>query len=288
MQDFLQKTKDARRKVVRYTQLIENDPAGDFIGTLLSTNEQILAALSLYDRWCLPVEHDSDDEADAAELAATAQGQSTKSNIQSGGLHNNGTEAGQSDVDLLSGRTAKIDINHTGELERLQDRQKAEVERLQRRRARSTQPHQSSAHADLEDLMFDSPAGLSEPIKPMHASDVGSTDFDDDDFYGSDSDSSDEETHMRSSGMPSSTSASRGSASSLVNSTSSTSTGQQGSYADLMPPEERSRMTAGLLNTPGTDADDREDPFADPFADQGDDVMTPGINENKRMEWRAV
>lgn len=39
--DCLAKAKADRKTVVRYIQLVDNDAEGDYIGTLLSTNEQV-------------------------------------------------------------------------------------------------------------------------------------------------------------------------------------------------------------------------------------------------------
>jgi len=117
VQEYLLTVKDTRKKVVRYTQLIEDDPSGDFIGTLLSTNEQIFAALSLYDRWSVPAEQDSDDEAmDAATVAAAT----------------NNRQPVPSD---MAAKLAKMNLDHETEIMKLQDRQKAEVERLNKNRA---------------------------------------------------------------------------------------------------------------------------------------------------------
>lgn len=270
MQEYLLKTKEARRKIVRYTQLIDDDPQGDFIGTLLSTNEQVLAALSLYDRWSLPVDHDSDDEAEAAELAATAQGNASVPATRDA-----------AEADLLANRTSKIDINYTGQLERLQGRQQAEIERYNRTR-RSQQ--------DMTDLMFDAPAssnaGLQEPMKPRHVSDIDSTDLEDGLSDFSDYDSSDEETHRRN--------ATSSSSSAMPSVSGSKQQDTDRAYAQfLLPGEEQDaldnkRGSSHLLRNDKT-ANEEEDPFADPFADQDQgDVMTPGINEKQRLDWRQV
>lgn len=255
---------------MRYTQLIDCDPSGDFIGMLLSTNEQILAALSLYDRWSHPVDLlDADEEAEAAELAATAQGKKDDQAAAS-----------------LTAKTKQMNLGaegRAGELNHLQDRQKAEVQRHLRRQEsyhsqRQQQP--SGPKQDLADLMFDSPAGLPEPMKPVHVTDVDSHDSLDDglsDF--SDYSSSDEEEHYRRQQQQQAAQAGP---------SSSNNGAQHRGYTEFLQPDERKRFDAnqktqgsGLANS------GEDDPFADPFADQGD-VLTPGINEKQRMEWRAV
>lgn len=257
---------------MRYTQLIELDPSGDYIGLLLSTNEQILAALSLYDRWSHPVDLlDPDDEAEAAELAATAQGK-------------------KDDAASLTMRTKQMNLGNEsrhGELNHLQDRQKAEVQRHLRRQEsyqsqrQQSAPQRSNPKEDLADLMFDSPSGLPEPMNPVHASDVDSHDSLDDglsDF--SDYSSSDEEDYRQrqqqaqAASTPASSSAHPG----------GVGASHRG-YTQFLQPEEQQRFNKNQ-NTSLAESGE-EDPFADPFADQGD-VLTPGISEKQRMEWRAV
>jgi hypothetical protein len=233
VQAQLAKTKEARKKVVRYTQLIDNDPEGDFLGTLLSTNEQILAALALYDRWCKPPEHDSEDEADDVALAATAKGKAP---------------ASVPDVDLLAQRTTRISLTRRDtELDKLQDRQRAEVERVNR--ARAGQPH-----PDLQDLAFGSNASssahLQPPLEPRHASDSDhSSEFSDGLSDYSSEDERRPSTHA--------------------------SAGTHRPYAQHAQADDDDDGRHGLL--------DASDPFADPFADGEDEVVTPGIHERK--EW---
>jgi len=227
VQEYLMKVKDTRKKVVRYTQLIEDDPSGDFIGTLLSTNEQILAALSLYDRWSVPAEHDSDDEAvDAATVAAAT----------------NNRQPVQPD---MAAKLAKMSLDHESEIEKLQDRQKAEVQRLNQ--ARATTP---SIDSDLLELDFSNSgsrgSNLPNPMQPKHAA---SQDRPSDTLsLYSDYSSSDEETHSP-----------------------TTSTSHSRNYSDYLSNQEKKHVgKAGLL------ADQDEDPFADPD-DMSDGALTPGI-----------
>lgn len=41
VQDCLEKAKADRKALIRYIQLIDNDSEGDYIGTLIATNEQV-------------------------------------------------------------------------------------------------------------------------------------------------------------------------------------------------------------------------------------------------------
>lgn len=47
VQECLSKAKLCRKPIVRYIQLVENE---ELIGTLIDTNERILAALEMYDK----------------------------------------------------------------------------------------------------------------------------------------------------------------------------------------------------------------------------------------------
>ena len=47
VQECLTKAKQCRKPIVRYIQLVEND---ELIGTLIDTNERIIAALEMYDK----------------------------------------------------------------------------------------------------------------------------------------------------------------------------------------------------------------------------------------------
>jgi hypothetical protein len=70
VQDRLAKVRASRKTIVRYIQLVENDPDGEYVGMLLSTNENLLNAQKLYERMSKPAENDSDsDEADAKAIA---------------------------------------------------------------------------------------------------------------------------------------------------------------------------------------------------------------------------
>jgi hypothetical protein len=146
VQDYLVKSKLARRAIVRYIQLVENDPTGDYIGTLISTNELIVSAFTLYDRLCKPPEHDSDDEA-PADVSAAGKAKAV--------------ERGMASLDL-------------GEVDKLQVRQRHAVERAASTRNLHAAASASSAQADLADLDFgasssSSARDLQPPITPGRA-----------------------------------------------------------------------------------------------------------------------
>ncbi|KAK9467571.1 hypothetical protein V1512DRAFT_261490 [Lipomyces arxii] len=58
------KCKHLRRQILKYIQHIESE---DYIGSLIHANEELVAALQLYDRMSQPVEDDSDSEYDDSE-----------------------------------------------------------------------------------------------------------------------------------------------------------------------------------------------------------------------------
>ncbi|KAJ6504395.1 hypothetical protein DFH09DRAFT_1201542 [Mycena vulgaris] len=171
VQECLVKAKQARKPVVRYIQLVENE---DLIGTLIETNDRIITALEMYDKLSTP---NPESEADVTN-AVTA------------GL-----------------AAAHINISQT-ELDKLQGKQRAAVARAKqnsfsRGKAPVEPEHDTNLHPDLQDLNFgplgSSSQNLPAPLRPSALSDDGDepneayargslSDF-------SDYDSSDEETH---------------------------------------------------------------------------------------------
>lgn len=130
VQACLAKAKADRKQVVRYIQLVENDPSGDFIGTLLATNEQVLTALELYDRMSKPIELDSDDE----------HIQQAKDDAYRQGLH---VPPGVDDAGSIRSKLSAFDLQDR-EVDKLQDRQRRRVQRV----------NSSRVHPDLQDLAF--------------------------------------------------------------------------------------------------------------------------------------
>lgn len=50
VQENLDKAKAARRVIIRYIQLVNDE---EYVGTLLEANEKIVEAIQLYDKVCL-------------------------------------------------------------------------------------------------------------------------------------------------------------------------------------------------------------------------------------------
>ncbi|BGP23840.1 hypothetical protein JCM10295v2_002741 [Rhodotorula toruloides] len=260
VQDCLEKAKADRKALIRYIQLIDNDSEGDYIGTLIATNEQIINAVQMYDRMSKPVELDSDDEAiEEAKRLAVQQGLTVPPSA---------TPKDHDDTQSIRSRMSAFDMQDR-EMDKLQQRQRRRLER--HLSSRSGLPQ---VHPDLQDLAF-GPTGSSSlppPIQPRSPEDAythGSlSDYSD---YSSEDDYSDDEA-------PSRTAQASGSGTTPAR-----------TYAQYVREEDQWTGTGkGLL-----DPSAQEDPFADPFADQeGDDasaygVMTPGIHD-KRQEWREI
>ncbi|KAK4055658.1 hypothetical protein OIV83_000204 [Microbotryomycetes sp. JL201] len=271
VQECLNKAKTDRKAIVRYIQLVDMDKEGDYIGALIATNEQashkefcdtpgfktddsrvqILNALQLYDRMSKPVDLDSDDEhIEEAKRQTLAAAQAQDDDTQS-----------------IRSRLSAFDMQDR-EVDKLQQRQRARVDRVNRARA-------AGVHPDLQDLAFGSTAGsaaLPNPIQPRSAEDefrLGSlSDYSD---YSSDSD---DERYYGSGAQASSSSA--------------MASGQgmsARSYAQFIQDEdERGGKRKGLLEDQG------DDPFADPDDDASlISAPTPGVGtENQRMEWREI
>ncbi|GAA6004935.1 hypothetical protein JCM10207_008456 [Rhodosporidiobolus poonsookiae] len=263
VQECLEKAKQDRKALIRYIQLIttsEKDIEGEYIGTLLATNEQIINAVHLYDRMSKPVDLDSDDEAiEEAKRMAAEQGLVVPPSA---------TPGDNDDTQSIRSRLSAFDM---------QDR---EVDKMQRTQRRRLERHLSSrgapggVHPDLQDLAFGSTAGSSSlppPIQPRSAEDTYT--------HGSLSDYSDYSSEDD--GYSSDSSSIRAGASGGGGTTPARS------YAQYVREEdERGGKSKALLA--------EEDPFADPFADEnaGDDAsvyeaLTPGIAE-KRQEWKEV
>lgn len=227
VQETLTAAKAARKQVVRYIQLVENE---ELIGTLIDTNERIIAALDMYDTLLKTADEDSDETPPASAVEST--------------------EAGPNWA-----RSSSASIS--GQLERLQEKQRVAVERAKAR---------ANAHPDLQDLNFDEGSRLPPPIKP---SAPGSTNHRNND-HGSLSDFSDYES--------SSDEAPRASTSTGRPSTSSKF--DYKNKGNIYDDYESGDNTQNLL--------DDEDPFADPFADQNSDVGTPGIPEKGQPKWTVT
>ncbi|KAJ3489580.1 hypothetical protein NLI96_g2021 [Meripilus lineatus] len=223
VQECLEAAKLARKQIVRYIQMVENE---DMIGTLIDTNERIITALETYDKLTKPSVTEDDVKDVQDSLAA-----------------------------------AKI---HDSEIGRLQEKQKAAVQRSLGRvtgqsvkeRNVDSDPYQTGSsshiHPDLQDLSF-GPLGAeqSKLPPPMRPTTTRNASDDEDSNWRSgrgslsdfsDYQSSDEETHNRAS--------------------TSATTHRSRDYVTVSDEEGR----VGTQKTRLLD-DSEEDPFADPFAD---------------------
>jgi len=170
VQECLAKAKQARKPVVRYIQLVENE---ELIGTLIEANDRIINALEMYDKLSTASLAPPGDSADAVTTGLA-------------GVHLKPSES-------------------VTELNKLQEKQRAAVARAKQNSFRGKAPADDDAnlHPDLQDLSFgalgSSSQYLPEPLRPSALSDDGDetneayargslSDF-------SDYDSSDEGTH---------------------------------------------------------------------------------------------
>ncbi|GAA5955080.1 hypothetical protein JCM3765_003187 [Sporobolomyces pararoseus] len=279
VQECLEKAKVDRKQVVRYIQLVDADESGDFIGSLIATNEQIVNAVQLYDRMSKPVELDSDDEAiEEAKRLATQQGLSVPRGAND---HSRASRPDDDDTQSIRSRLSAFDMQDR-EVDKLQRQQRRRLDRhLSYRSTAAAQGGAGGVHPDLQDLAFGSTgsSSLPPPIQPRSAEDTyrhGSlSDYSD---YSSDEDDSDDQYYSRQQQQPP-TSASSSSGTALPGTNAR-------SYAAYVQEDDRRGGGKGLLEEP--EEDEAYDPFADP--DDGAEtyeVMTPGISE-KRMEWKEV
>ncbi|KAI0003663.1 hypothetical protein BJV74DRAFT_477399 [Russula compacta] len=130
VQECLARAKQIRKVIVRYIQLVENE---EIIGTLIETNERIIAALESYDKLSDPNVTEKDVEEVQHDLEAVQ----------------------------ISG----------SEVQRLQEKQRAAVQRAVRQRSRIEDDALGSPiHPDLQDLSFGSlgseQRNLPPPIRP--------------------------------------------------------------------------------------------------------------------------
>ncbi|KAH7930500.1 hypothetical protein BV22DRAFT_1054598 [Leucogyrophana mollusca] len=209
VQQCLANAKAVRKPIVRYIQIVENE---EVIGALIETNERIIAALQMYD--------------------------------------NLSTADSSTPVDPTAGAQAALAGTHisepqgSGELTRLQQRQRAEVARIKQQRISDDDQDEfdidgnsTYVHPDLQDLSF-GPLGseqgkLPPPLRPStHHS--ASTEGQWDEGRGSLSDFSDYDSEEE----------------------------ERGRY-----PTHAAGPSVGAGSRTGGKLVDVEDPFADPFAD---------------------
>lgn len=159
VQDNLDKAKAARRTVIRYIQLVTDE---EYVGTLLDANEKVVEAIQLYDKLSKPAALDSDSEHDEPKDPRD--------------------KADADQIERIRRRleAQKLESQRTGELEQLQEQQRAESQKQAARRARAPSTG-NNMYNDLQDLDFSGSianapvaSNLPPPIRPD--SDHGSYD----------------------------------------------------------------------------------------------------------------
>jgi hypothetical protein len=227
---------------------VENE---EVIGTLIDTNERIIAALEMYDEVSEYHQYGELGDNFRPQLLKTAAHDSD-------------------DTPPVSPHSDTPTFN--SELDRLQERQRAAVEREITRKGKST-----AVHPDLADLRFgdaDSVNGLPPPIQPNAPGSPSSpgnraslSDY-------SDYDSSGDEV-PRTSGSKS-----------IPTSTRHSGASGSGAGKDDYRSRKDEDHNSENAETGRSLLDDDDDPFADPFADSNaEGVRTPGIPEKKDMGW---
>ncbi|KAJ7631181.1 hypothetical protein FB45DRAFT_559037 [Roridomyces roridus] len=135
VQECLAKAKQARKPVVRYIQLVENE---ELIGTLIETNDRIITALEMYDKMSSPTAEPEDEAG--------------------------GVTAG----------LAAVNISET-EVNKLQEKQRMAVARAKNSYRGKSSSKDEDVHPDLHDLNFgvlgSSSQNLPPPMRPSTLSD---------------------------------------------------------------------------------------------------------------------
>lgn len=307
VQDYLVKTKVERKKIIRYVQLVKDE---EFLGSLISANDQIILALELYDRLSKPVELDSDDEEPLAAISGSGQTAEQKTAAR--------IAADDAEIEMVRKRIANARLNAPdSELEKLQTRQRVRIERHNSRvgslrsfdmDAQPTGPGSSGARGgggavnDLIDLDFQEDHGGYAQSQAQHGGGHGRRGLMASEAAGSSSqhgalsdysdyeseDSADEHSRQA-----------PGRARQLA---ASSARPEGGSWSNLNDSEEeewlrttqnhRPNIGPGFSWNEEDDADD--DPFADPFADANNAAASGsgwGIERPQnqpRKEWGVV
>lgn len=305
VQDYLAKTKVERKKIIRYVQLVKDE---EFLGSLISANDQIILALELYDRLSKPVELDSDDD-DEPLAAISGSGQTAEQRTAAR------LAADDAEIEMVRKRIADARLNAPdSELEKLQTRQRVQIVRHNSRvgsmrsfdmspqptGAGSSQRAGGGAMNDLIDLDFQEDQHSGYPTSHSHqgrrgmmASEAAAgsstqhgalSDYSD---YESE-DSADEHVHQA-----------PGRARQLA---ASSSRPEGGSWSNLNDSEEEEWLRTTQNHRPSIgpgfswneDEDADDDPFADPFADANNAAASGsgwGIERPQnqpRKEWGVV
>lgn len=302
VQDYLVKTKVERKKIIRYVQLVKDE---EFLGSLISANDQIILALELYDRLSKPVELDSDDEEPLAAISGSGHTAQEKAAAK--------MKADDAEIELVRKRIADARLNAPdSELEKLQTRQRVQIHRHNSRvgSMRSFDMDQPSGAAasrgggamnDLIDLDFQDD-GYVHPQSQSHSAGgarrgtMASEAAGSGSHGGALSDYSDYESEESADERPRQA---PGRAQQLA---ASSSRPEGGSWSNLNDSEEeewlqttrghRPNIGPGFSWNEEEDADD--DPFADPFADANNAAASGsgwGIERPQnqpRKEWGVV
>lgn len=151
---------------VTQVQLVRDE---EFLGGLISANDQIILSLELYDKLSRSADHDSDDEAQNEPLAAITTSKSAVEKAQER------AEAEEAEIAMVQKRLAAAQFEE-GELDALQDKQRIRIERHNSyRSARSSTNIARSSNAvhDLMDINFDD--GQQPPHAVMSPTSVSSS-----------------------------------------------------------------------------------------------------------------
>jgi hypothetical protein len=158
VQQYLSRVKAERKKVVRYIQLVRDE---EFLGGLISANDQIILSLELYDKLAKSPDRDSEDEAEP--LANIRGGKTAAQRAQER------AQQEEDEIAIVQQRLAAAHIEES-QLDALQDKQRQRIERHNSYRSSRTGTTTSSnaggsGHMnDLLDLSFDD-----EDSRPPHA-----------------------------------------------------------------------------------------------------------------------
>lgn len=169
MQDNLDKAKAARRAVIRYIQLVQEE---EYVGTLLDANEKVVEAIQLYDKVSLsfPSETLTDDQ---LSKPANDDSDSDREHMSE--------DAKQIEAINKRLQAQALTADRTGEIQQLQDAQKRESARKQRsqvKRQASTTGASGNTHPDLQDLNFGSiPSGRNQNLPPPMRPDSAQDDY---------------------------------------------------------------------------------------------------------------
>lgn len=235
VQTYLGRVKTERKKVVRYIQLVKDE---EYLGGLISANDQIILSLELYDKLSKTADVDSDDDEPLANI---------KGGKSAAERAHDRAEAEEAEIALVQKRLAAAHLGES-ELEALQGNQRYRIQRHNSHRSQSIRSGQSGITGDghmrdLMDLNFDDQASShpSQSTSAARSSTQGGTLSDYSDY---ESESEEDTTNRRGGGD---TGADRWS--------------QQEEDGENFAPIAKSIGPDSLLQD---DDDDGDDPFADP------------------------